>query len=65
MKSLVPLDIDAAFVPWRMPPSSMWLHADISELRELAEYQSLKAMALAERCLNSVEVHDGLEDATD
>lgn len=58
MKSIVPLDIDAAFVPWRTPPGSMWLYADIGELRELAEYQSFKAMAMARMCLDSKEVPD-------
>ncbi len=43
---------EPAFLPWRMPPSSMWLHADIADLCALAEHQSLKAMALARACLN-------------
>ena len=51
-------DFEPAFLPWRMPPSSMWLHADIAELRALAEYQSLKAQALAKSCLEPKEVPD-------
>jgi hypothetical protein len=53
MKSLLAeIDIDPAFVQWRMPPSSMWLHADLADLRALAELQSLKAQAMASACLD-------------
>lgn len=48
-----PVDIDAAFLPWRMNPDSLWLHADLSELHALAEYQSNKALALARECLDA------------
>ena len=41
----------AAFMPWRSNPDSLWLKADLRELRDLAEYQSLKALALAKLCL--------------
>jgi len=54
MKSLLAeVDFEPAFLPCRMNPDSMWLHADIAELRALAEYQSSKALALARRCLDS------------
>lgn len=37
-----------AFLPWRMPADSVWLTADIGELRSMVELQSLRAKRLAE-----------------
>jgi hypothetical protein len=51
-------DFEPAFLPWRMSPDSIWLRADIAELRALAEYQSSKALALARQCLDSKEMLD-------
>ncbi len=49
---------EQAFLPWRMSPDSLWLHADIADLRALAEFQSFKALALARLCLETKEISD-------
>lgn len=41
---------EPAFLPWRMSTDSMWLRADLVDLRQLVELQSHKALQLAKEC---------------
>ena len=50
MKSIlseIPAD---CFLLWRRPPDSLWLTVPVDELRDLVEYQSAKALAMAAAC---------------
>lgn len=41
---------DIRFICWMQKPSLLWLTADLKALRELAAFESQKAMKLVDEC---------------